>query len=790
MKVSASVRPEHVIAAAFVAAHIPSLSPTLEDIDSLNFALGLRDFDPALHQPHPPGYPVYIALGRASYAVVSRATPSLDRLATEALSLSIWSIVAAAISIIAAASFFRALLRLDRDSGLAIRDSDVRSSEVRDSNPESRTGAPAARLVRGGVAIPSPETWAAALLAASPLFWMTGLRPMSDMPGLAAALVALMLAAKALADRRWLPWAALVAGLAAGIRLQTVWLTLPMLAVAMIFQRGAGTWWLLSRPLAALAAGGLAWAIPLIAASGGVAGYMRALGTQAELDFAGVDMVWLNPTPRRLAFSLYETLVMPWVSIPVAVSVAVVATVGAIVLLLRERRALFVVLVAFGPYTVFHLLFQETLTVRYALPIVPLLCWFAARGVTAAGRVAPLVGVPLVGAALLAAVPGGLAYGREPHPAFRAIDDALRRARVAPPAATYAHYALRRPLEVVDAHDLRVRPPRHQVEWLGLVEYWRSGGRETVWLLADPRRTDLALIDPHATRDVMRYGWLVASRPELSGTRPTGVDWYRIAPPGWFAGEGWSLTPETGGQARATAKGPDQQPIQAWVRRLAAPMHVMVGVRHLGAPGDPAAEMEVAIDGRVLDRWTLAVDEPNSLRFLELPAGIPGGGDYAMLTVSSRAAGGDRRRAPVAVRQFDVQQASLLIYGFGEGWHELEFDTTSGRLWRWSSDRSVLRLHGPPQAVRLTLRGESPLRYFDSPPTVTVSAAGRPVAQFRPSADFEWSTTVPADVIAQSAGAITIAMDRAYLPGVAEGTADGRRLGLRLFDVRVHPVSP
>src|SRR5918996_4987603 len=101
MKVSASVRPEHVIATAYVVAHLPSLSPTLEDIDSLNFALGLREFDPVLHQPHPPGYPVYIALGRISHAVVSRVPSSLDQLATDALALSIWSVLAGAIAIVA-----------------------------------------------------------------------------------------------------------------------------------------------------------------------------------------------------------------------------------------------------------------------------------------------------------------------------------------------------------------------------------------------------------------------------------------------------------------------------------------------------------------------------------------------------------------------------------------------------------------------------------------------------------------------------------------------------------------
>ena len=38
--------------------------PTLEDLDSVNFALGVRHFDVAQHQPHPPGYPLFIALGK------------------------------------------------------------------------------------------------------------------------------------------------------------------------------------------------------------------------------------------------------------------------------------------------------------------------------------------------------------------------------------------------------------------------------------------------------------------------------------------------------------------------------------------------------------------------------------------------------------------------------------------------------------------------------------------------------------------------------------------------------
>ena len=83
------------------------------------------------------------------------------------------------------------------------------------------------------------------------------------------------------------------------------------------------------------------------------------------------------------------------------------------------------------------------------------------------------------------------------------------------------------------------------------MSYWKQGGEAPIWFLADPRRTDLALIDPLARADAVRYAWPVAGRLEMSGARPTGTDWYRIAPPGWFAEEGWSMTPETAARGEA-----------------------------------------------------------------------------------------------------------------------------------------------------------------------------------------------------------------------------------------------
>ena len=46
------------LALVFALAHVPFLATSLEDIDSVNFAMGVRDFDVAEHRPHQPGYPV------------------------------------------------------------------------------------------------------------------------------------------------------------------------------------------------------------------------------------------------------------------------------------------------------------------------------------------------------------------------------------------------------------------------------------------------------------------------------------------------------------------------------------------------------------------------------------------------------------------------------------------------------------------------------------------------------------------------------------------------------------
>jgi hypothetical protein len=92
--------------------------------------------------------------------------------------------------------------------------------------------------------------------------------------------------------------------------------------------------------------------------------------------------------------------------------------------------------------------------------------------------------------------------------------------------------------------------------------------------------------------------------------------------------------------------------------------------------------------------------------------------------------------------------------------------------------------------VRLRIRGENPVKYVKTVPTVRVRAGNREVAVFHPDRDFDWTVAVPAGALAESGGAVTISTDKIYLPGQAEGTADARHLGLRIYDVTVDAATP
>src|SRR5579864_2819016 len=77
------------LAAATLALRLPLLAPRLAHWDAVNYALGLHNFDIAAHQPHPPGSPYFILLGRAVLALVGDDNMALSLVALGASVLAV-----------------------------------------------------------------------------------------------------------------------------------------------------------------------------------------------------------------------------------------------------------------------------------------------------------------------------------------------------------------------------------------------------------------------------------------------------------------------------------------------------------------------------------------------------------------------------------------------------------------------------------------------------------------------------------------------------------------------------
>jgi hypothetical protein len=741
------------LAVIYLAAHLASLPPTLEDSDSVNFALGVRDFDIERHQPHPPGYPVFIALGK----VGTSALRAVGVAAPEVRGLAIWSAIGGAVLVLLAFAFFRAIGASERHAACA-----------------------------------------AILAAVAPLSWFTAVRPMSDVAGLAVALGALAMLGSDLdfftgpgrKNQDLTPvgtaLAALFAGIAIGFRVQMAILTLPLLAFVLLTRRGRGAGRAGLVTLAALAAGIAIWALPLVITSGGPAAYVRALGTQAGEDLTGVVMLWTHPTPRVAATAILDTFVRPWDSPVLAGVVLVLAAAGFVLLARKSPRTLLLVAVAFGPYAVFHLLFQEPLTIRYALPLLLPVAFLASTVLAEADpRAGAAALLALSVAGLACALPAMTAFANVPNPIFSLLQEGkLLEGRGANPVVQMHRrvFTESRPARVW-AGQLpgTLLPSPRDYEWLEVTRAWREGHEGETWFLAEPRRTDLALVDP-AHRRVRRYRWPFRASMYLGGTRPGEIDWHVTTQPGWFLERGWALTPEVAGITERDGWGPHRQPSLGWIRRRDVKTMMMIGGRHLGSSSDPSTRLVASLDDR--PAATLDLRPGFFLTFTSVaPEILAGNGRYAKLTVRAESAQGPA--SPVAIEQFDLQPADAVLFGFDAGWHEPEYDPRIGKTWRWMSERAVVSVHHAGRNVTLRLQGESPLHYFSDPPLVRISVGDRVLAELRPDADFTADVAVPADALSAAGGRIVLTSDRTYVPGEREGTADRRRLALRIFSLTV-----
>jgi Protein of unknown function (DUF2723) len=740
----------------FLTGHLPWLAPALEDVDSQNFALALRDFNPALHQPHPPGYPIFVALGKLALVLGL----------SEAHALAIWGPIFGVVMIVSLVQLFRA---------------------VEGANGAATSDAASTRPLL-----------AALLTVVCPLFWFTAVRPMSDVPGLAVALVAQSLLATAfwrqqglrLDDRativatgRLIVLGAFVAALALGVRVQTIWLTAPVFVMVIVHRIGRDAAGALLGSFLAFTMGVLLWAVPMILAAGGLSEYAGALGSQAGEDFAGVDMLARNPTPRRLVMGLLHTLVFPWGSTTFGGVMVGLLAFGTLSMMWRARRSAMLLGVLVLPYAMFHLVFQETVTTRYALPLVPAFGFAVVHGLSwFKGKLFPVTTALLAVWAAWIALPAVSAYAGGPSPAFRALRDIETAARNAAGVPTVGlHHVFARAVEAATPQGVRMLASPPKREWLEVVDHWLKDGSGPVWFLADPLRTDLALFDPKSVTVKRSYRWPPELAMLVSGVRPTSVDWIELTEPAWFVAEGWALTPETAGVAATAGRSPAKGPIKGYVRRRTEPMALVIGGRNLAAAGQGASRVIMTVDGHEVEQ---IVASPGSfLRLTTLPAGTTNGPDRLAKVEVAATPASPGAVANIAIEQFNVQRVGEVVWGFETGWQEAEFNPTTGLRWRWMSDRADIAVYETSHDLVLTLAGESPRRYFSQAPKVVVRAGTHVLAEESPSDDFKIGVRVPAEALRAANFRLTVETSETFVPAERSASPDRRRLGLRIFNV-------
>jgi 4-amino-4-deoxy-L-arabinose transferase-like glycosyltransferase len=206
-----------------VASRLPYRARMLYNWDAVQFALALREYDVVKHQPHPPGYILYVALGRAVNAWLDDPASAYVALAVVFSGLTTFVV------------YFLALEAYDRASALA----------------------------------------AASLLAVSPLFWFYG---SVGLTYAGEALCASTVAYFSLRALRGSPTDALLAagylGLAGGLRQSILLLLFPLWL-------GATAWGVRRLRTVALgllitAATVLTWFVPMIWLTGGLDRYVAA----------------------------------------------------------------------------------------------------------------------------------------------------------------------------------------------------------------------------------------------------------------------------------------------------------------------------------------------------------------------------------------------------------------------------------------------------------------------------------------------------------------------------------
>lgn len=303
-----------------------SIPASLWEWDDINFARALHDFNIPNHSPHPPGFPIFVAMGRLANVFVND-----DHRALVGVNLVF-------------AVFLGPLLYL-------------LFREILED-----------RLI----------AFCAALLSCfAPVLWVHATIARSDGPTLGLGLIAMLLILRGRRSSRALIAGCAVLGIAMGVRVSVIPFVAPVLILVIIQRIRLREFKLIGACALAFIVAVLIWYVPMIVHTTWVE-YQKAMKVQSDYVWHN-DPIWVPWITLEKRFSSFFLRI--WGALWIAHVIYVLALIGSICLLKWNRRALGMMLLAFVPYLVFTFIFNTPMgAIVYSMPYIPFFAGLAACG--------------------------------------------------------------------------------------------------------------------------------------------------------------------------------------------------------------------------------------------------------------------------------------------------------------------------------------------------------------------------------------------------------------------------
>jgi len=317
-----------ITAIVCAASRFLALAPSLWDWDETLFCLGMRSYDVTSHHPHPPGFPVYIALGHIAHLFTKSDFRALQ-----------------AVNLIAAMLLFPAMFLLARELRL-----------------------------RFDVALVS-----ATLLVFFPNVWFFGGGAFSDIPSITLVIFAAAMLLRGCRDAEAYLVGAFVLALAIGIRPQNLLIGLVPGAIA-TWHRLRANWRdvlfaaLLGVTVVGLAFGEAAWA------TGGLDRYESSIRQHSDY-ITRIDS--FRASGRPPLWRLFDRFfIKQYASPPLSVFTSIFVLASIVFAIRRRDRSLGILALTFGPFAVMAWLMLDRFSVsRFSIGYIPMFAIFAADGI-------------------------------------------------------------------------------------------------------------------------------------------------------------------------------------------------------------------------------------------------------------------------------------------------------------------------------------------------------------------------------------------------------------------------